>query len=436
MRILPRPVAHPEFSCPILLFPLTMIHNLFDRVKLTLQKEKKFRKALYRIFGFYPHSLEIYRIALAHKSHVYRNRKGRSFNNERLEFLGDAILEAVVSDIVFHRYDKRPEGFLTSTRSKIVQRATLNRLAQDLGINALLQAPAQRRGHNSYIGGNAFEALMGAAYIDRGYACCKWFIAHRIIGKLLDLDGVANKEVNFKSKLLEWCQKNKIEAYYTHSETMDANSDSPVFESSIFIEAQKAGEGRGFSKKESQQKAAREALTRLRREPQFVDCIFRQKEKRTAMEAEPVCVLPKIDVIEAQLEQEEKVQDSDTGKGKRNASSDSGKTGSVHSRNSSRQTESKKDGDAAGNGTAGKKPKTRSDIAQPANNQENKAARTSRNTPAAVLETSQEKTETPVTSAAAAPSSKPRRRPKKPVADSISREATVSAAEEAAYAES
>lgn len=285
-----------------------MLSNFIDSIKLPLQGDRALRKALFRILGFYPHNLEIYRIALAHKSHVYRNRKGRSFNNERLEFLGDAILEAVVSDIVFHRYERRHEGFLTSTRSKIVQRATLGRIAQEIGLEALIKAPSQRRGHNSYIGGNAFEALIGAAYIDRGYKCCRWFISHRIIGRVLDLDSVANKEVNFKSKLLEWSQKNKINAQFTYAESTDEKTASPLFSSTILIEGLKAGEGTGFSKKESQQKAAREALTKLRREPQFIESIFHEKEKRTAMEAEPICVVPQIDEIEQQLIDDERQQ--------------------------------------------------------------------------------------------------------------------------------
>ena len=250
-----------------------MFSNFIDSLRLPFQKDKIFRKQLHAIFGFYPHQLEVYRIAFAHKSHVYRNQKGRSYNNERLEFLGDAILEAVVSDIVFHHFERRPEGFLTSTRSKIVQRSTLNRLARDLGIDSLIRMP-KHRGHNSYIGGNAFEALVGAAYIDRGYKCCKWFITHKIIGKLLDLDGVANKEVNFKSKLLEWCQKNKIEQNFQDTEASEADTASPVFHSKVKIEGLMAGEGKGYSKKESQQVAAREALTKLRREPQFIDRIL------------------------------------------------------------------------------------------------------------------------------------------------------------------
>lgn len=281
-----------------------MLSNLLDRIKLHFQKDSELRKALHSMLGFYPRNLEIYRIALAHKSHVYRNRKGRSFNNERLEFLGDAILEAVVSDLVFHRFERRSEGFLTSTRSKIVQRSSLNRLAKEIGLERLLQVPSQRRGHNSNIGGNAFEALVGAIYLDRGYKTCQWFVENKIVGCLLDIENVANKEVNFKSKLLEWTQKNRVQVDFENEETLDEKNDSPLFNSTILLEGLTAGEGRGYSKKESQQRASRDALTRLRRDPLFVESIFDEKSKRISMEATLIYAPPIIEEIEEALREE------------------------------------------------------------------------------------------------------------------------------------
>ena len=281
-----------------------MLSNLLDRIKLHFQKDSELRKALHSMLGFYPRNLEIYRIALAHKSHVYRNRKGRSFNNERLEFLGDAILEAVVSDIVFHRFERRSEGFLTSTRSKIVQRSSLNRLAKEIGLERLLQVPSQRRGHNSNIGGNAFEALVGAIYLDRGYKTCQWFVENKIVGCLLDIENVANKEVNFKSKLLEWTQKNRVQVDFENEETLDEKNDSPLFNSTILLEGLTVGEGRGYSKKESQQRASRDALTRLRRDPLFVESIFDEKSKRISMEATLIYAPPVIEEIEEALREE------------------------------------------------------------------------------------------------------------------------------------
>lgn len=294
-----------------------MILNLFDRMKLPFRKNKEFLSALYDILGFYPHNIEIYRIAFSHKSLSYRrdadskkggkdrkannrDRKQRSentskpLNNERLEYLGDAVLETIVSDILFHHFPHKREGFLTSTRSKIVQREALNRLAADMGLEKLILAAQGTRMSHTNIGGNAFEALMGAIYLDRGFKTCQWFINNRVIGQYVDLDNVAQKEVNFKSKLLEWSQKNRIDINFKDS----ACDGEKGFRTVISIEGITIARGSGRSKKESQQEASKEALTRMRREPATYDSIFRSKEKRTAMEAEESFALPKIDTIE------------------------------------------------------------------------------------------------------------------------------------------
>lgn len=294
-----------------------MILNLFDRMKLPFRKNKEFLSALYDILGFYPHNIEIYRIAFSHKSISYRrdadgkkggkdrkannrDRKPRSentskpLNNERLEYLGDAVLETIVSDILFHHFPHKREGFLTSTRSKIVQREALNRLAADMGLEKLILAAQGTRMSHTNIGGNAFEALMGAIYLDRGFKTCQWFINNRVIGQYVDLDNVAQKEVNFKSKLLEWSQKNRININFKDS----ACDGEKGFRTVISIEGITIARGSGRSKKESQQEASKEALTRMRREPATYDSIFRAKEKRTAMEAEESFALPKIDTIE------------------------------------------------------------------------------------------------------------------------------------------
>ncbi len=289
-----------------------MIHNLLDRMKLPFRKNKEFLSVLYDILGFYPHDVEIYRLAFSHKSLSYhadanngkdrrsgrRDKRPRSenttkpLNNERLEYLGDAVLETVVSDILFRHFEHKREGFLTSTRSKIVQRESLNRLAEQMGLEALIQAAQGTRMSHTNIGGNAFEALMGAIYLDRGFKYCHWFITHRVVGAYIDLDTVAQKEVNFKSKLLEWCQKNRINTDFRDS---GGNDGERGFRSSIVLEGITVGKGSGRSKKESQQVAAKDALSRMRREQKLYDSIFRAKEKRTAMEADESFALPKID---------------------------------------------------------------------------------------------------------------------------------------------
>ena len=280
--------------------------NIFDRVKLFFGKDKEFRSALYNIMGFYPHNIELYRVAFAHKSQEYRSKKtgNKPLNNERLEFLGDAVLETVVSHIVYHHFKNKREGFLTNTRSKIVSRESLGRLAKELGIDRLIQSQTHSRSHNSYIGGNSFEALMGAIYLDRGFSYAFRFVEKRIIGAVLDLEGVANKEVNFKSKILEWSQKNRIRLDFKDSHNGSTQGNNPAFQTTVIIEGIWAGEGKGFSKKESHQNAAKDALTQLRREEDLIDRVLRSKEKRTAMEAGEFFVLPKIDEIEAEIANE------------------------------------------------------------------------------------------------------------------------------------
>lgn len=277
--------------------------NLFDRAKLFFSKDREFRSALYAIMGFYPHNIDLYRTAFAHKSQEYRSKRlgNKPLNNERLEFLGDAVLETVVSDIVFRHFPNKREGFLTNTRSKIVSRESLGALAKELGIDRLIQSQTSGRSQKSYLPGNTFEALMGAIYLDRGFRYAYQFIEQRIIGAALDLKAVAEKEVNFKSKLLEWCQKNKIRLDLKEK---GGQGNNEQFHTTIVIEGLYAGDGRGLSKKESHQSAAKEALTRMRREVDFIDQIFRAKEKRTAMEANEVFCLPKIAEIEEELAKE------------------------------------------------------------------------------------------------------------------------------------
>ena len=282
-----------------------MLRRLFDRLRLPFRKDRELRSALFRILGFYPQNIDYYKIAFAHKSQALRDKNGKPLNNERLEFLGDAVLESVVSDILFHHFEKRHEGFLTATRSKIVQRESLNRLAKDMGIDKLIQTSTRNHNGHSHLGGNAFEALMGAIYLDKGYKTCQKFVQKQILGRLMDLDGVANKEVNFKSKLLEWCQKNKLKQdFVMHLDDSDKQKE-PLFHCTVIIETIEFGYGKGFSKKEAQQQAARETLTMLRRDENVVDSVFRSKEKRTAMEANEMAVLPKIDEIENDLLREQ-----------------------------------------------------------------------------------------------------------------------------------
>ncbi|WP_418553211.1 ribonuclease III [Prevotella sp.] len=272
-----------------------MINNFIDKMKLPFRKEKELYSSLFNVIGFYPHDISLYKQALLHKSIAKRNEKGRPVNNERLEFLGDAILDAIVGDIVFRHFEGKREGFLTNTRSKIVQRETLNKLAQEIGISQLIKSNGHSSSHNSYMDGNAFEALVGAIYLDRGYEACMRFMQKRILSQLINLDKVAYKEVNFKSKLIEWCQKNRVKLDFKLIEQKRDENNNPIFVYQTLVEGLEGGSGKGYSKKESQQMACKLTLQSLRRKPQFIDAVFAAKADRTKMEEEPVVTVPDIE---------------------------------------------------------------------------------------------------------------------------------------------
>lgn len=267
-----------------------MLHTKIDKIRLLFRKNRESYLCFYRILGFYPRNIEIYEQALLHKSSSVKSDKGRLLNNERLEFLGDAILDAVVADIVYKEFEGKKEGFLTNTRSKIVQRDTLNKLAVEIGLDKLIKSSTRSSSHNSYMCGNAFEAFIGAIYIDRGYEACKVFMEEKIIKPYIDLDKVARKEVNFKSKLIEWSQKNKISISFELIEQFLDPGSNPVFQTEVLVEGQSAGTGIGYSKKESQQNAAQMALKKIKSSPEFLDEILAAAKARMETEqdiAEP-----------------------------------------------------------------------------------------------------------------------------------------------------
>lgn len=255
------------------------IENITDRIRLFFRKEKEPYFRFYKILGFYPHNIEIYKQALLHKSSSVKTQ-GRLVNNERLEFLGDAILDAVVADIVYKKFEGKREGFLTNTRSKIVQRETLNNIAINIGLDKLIKYSSKQSSHNSYMSGNAFEALVGAIYLDRGYETCMKFMEERIIGQYINLDKISRKEVNFKSKLIEWSQKNKFEIEFRLIGQSLDESQNPIFETQILVENISGGTGKGYSKKESQQEAAHATMTMIKKHSVFIDAIFAAKNER------------------------------------------------------------------------------------------------------------------------------------------------------------
>lgn len=175
------------------------------------------------------------------------------------------------------------EGFLTNTRSKIVQRETLNKLAVEIGLDKLVKYSTRSSSHNSYMYGNAFEAFIGAIYLDQGYDRCKQFMEEKIFKNYIDLDKMSRKEVNFKSKLIEWSQKNKMEVSFELIEQFLDEEYNPMFHTEVRIEGISAGTGTGYSKKESQQNAAQMALKKIK-DAAFKEEVQAAKERNHATE--------------------------------------------------------------------------------------------------------------------------------------------------------
>ena len=250
-----------------------MLRNQIDKIRLLFHKDRESYFCFYKILGFFPRNIRFYEQALLHKSTSIRSEKGRPLNNERLEFLGDAILDAIVGDIVYKHFEGRREGFLTNTRSKIVQRETLNKLAVEIGLDKLVKYSTRSSSHNSYMYGNAFEAFIGAIYLDQGYERCKQFMEKKILKNYIDLDKMSRTEVNFKSKLIEWSQKTKMEVSFELIEQFLDQDYNPMFHTEVRIESLSAGTGTGYSKKESQQNAAQMALKKIKSDEAFKEAI-------------------------------------------------------------------------------------------------------------------------------------------------------------------
>ena len=231
-----------------------MIKNILRKIRLLSNARKEPYFLFHKVLGFYPDKIDYYQLAVRHKSVSILTEDGHSLSNERLEFLGDAVLNSVVTDILYRRYEDQREGFLTNTRSKIVKRDSLNQLALEIGLDKLVKVTKYVNAHtNNNIYGNALEALMGAIYLDYGYKKCKQFVEQRLIRTFVNLDKIAENEVNFKSKLIEWCQKNRLEPEFVLVDEILSKSNKHVFQTKLVLHGKTICEASGSSKKESQQ---------------------------------------------------------------------------------------------------------------------------------------------------------------------------------------
>ncbi len=224
--------------------------------------DKIFLQHLKRILGFNPRNIKLYQLACIHKSSSYEIFKDLQINNERLEFLGDAILDALIAERLFQKFQDKDVGFLTQMRSKIVNRENLNNIAIKMGISNILVTKVSGDNHKS-IYGDALEALIGALYLDKGFKKARKVVLERIIHPHINLNKLQDTEVDFKSRIIEWGQKHKKDVNFTNFEEIDEKSNTAYFISHLIIADDLIGKGSGSSKKEAEQNAARQGLESL-----------------------------------------------------------------------------------------------------------------------------------------------------------------------------
>lgn len=232
-------------------------------IRIYFSPDKNFYESLRNILGFYPSNIDIYKQAFRHSSAAQLIKKGVKDSNERLEFLGDSIIGSIVAEYLFKKFPYKDEGFLTKMRSKMVSRNQHNKIALKLGLNVFLETNNERFGSKpSSINGDAYEALIGAIYLDKGYRVAKNFILTRIINIHIDMDEVETKEVDFKSKLIEWAQKEK--ASFSFETIQDAaSSNDKMFLIHLVVKNEVLGISQHFSKKRAEQLAAEQACLKL-----------------------------------------------------------------------------------------------------------------------------------------------------------------------------
>ena len=232
--------------------------------KLYLSPHRKYVRVLKNLLGFVPGNLSLYRLAFRHKSVAQNIKKGIKNSNERLEFLGDAVLGSVVAEVLFKLYPYEDEGFLTELRSKIVSRVNLNQLARKLGFEKLIEYDSRIMGasRQGSLLGDAFEALIGAVYLDKGYDFTRNFLVNYIIKSHVDIHTLEQTETNFKSKLIEWCQRHGKDISFDLVSNNEGENVK-LFTVNASIDGEIMGLGKEFSKKNAEKLAAEKACEAL-----------------------------------------------------------------------------------------------------------------------------------------------------------------------------
>lgn len=228
-------------------------------------KDKRLISSIDSIVGSKPFNLDLYKLATQHTSVAIETTKGIKQSNERLEYLGDAVLGMVVADYLFKKFPYKDEGFLTEIRSRIVNRESLNQLARKMGINDIVEYDNKRKVSLTYksLYGDALEAFIGAVYLDKGYHFCKNFILKKLISTYLDLEEIIKTDLNYKSKIIEWAQKENKEVSFEIVQIKGVHHRKE-FTARLFINDQPINEGKGYSKKKAEQDAAQKSCETLK----------------------------------------------------------------------------------------------------------------------------------------------------------------------------
>ena len=245
--------------------PQLLLKNWINNIGLVpifrnyFSSDKEFYLLIRQVLNYRPKNLGLFKLALTHKSASRKLFNQNFYNNERLEYLGDSILNTVVSDLLYKYYPNKEEGFLTKMRSKIVSRESLNELAHKMGLAEIMfQSLPDYSATN--IPGNALEAVIGAIYMDSGFNKVKNYITNKVINPYVNFQTFENIIFDYKSHLIEWSQKNDMEVTFEDIEKENKKMSQPLFVSKVKIFDKTLGSGTGYSKKEAQQKAAKEAF--------------------------------------------------------------------------------------------------------------------------------------------------------------------------------
>lgn len=235
----------------------------FHRITKFFRKKNRLGDYIYNLTGFSNFDIEIFELALTHRSASIYHGKGFSVNNERLEFLGDSILDAVIADYLFEKYPNENEGFLTGLRSRVVNRQSLNELALKIGLDEHIISNLDKKCLPSSLMGNALEAFIGAIFLDKGYKQTRRFVISGLLEPYTDLKKLSAIDTNFKGRIIDWAQKNHKEIDFVCKEECASTKSGHLFIIQLMHKDEVLGVGQADSKKEAEQRAAENALRKL-----------------------------------------------------------------------------------------------------------------------------------------------------------------------------